>query len=124
MAIAAAELQKEFNELDPSILRTEGNARVGVTPISTKLAATKKKGVAVRKRAKNQRTAKEWAIEILGNAKGGLSLKELANQMLESGYKTTSTNFSVALYQVLYNARNKGETFDMDEKTGNWVLRK
>ena len=50
--------------------------------------------------------------------------KELANRMLESGYKTTSTNFSVALYQVLHNARNKGETFDVDAKTGNWVLRK
>jgi hypothetical protein len=44
--------------------------------------------------------------------------------MLESGYKTTSTNFSIALYQVLHNARNKGETFDVDAETGNWVLRK
>ena len=43
--------------------------------------------------------------------------------MFESGYQTTSMNFSVALYQVLHNARNKGETFDADAKTGNWVLR-
>lgn len=32
--------------------------------------------------------------------------------------------FSVALYQVLHNARNKGETFDVDAKTGTWVVRK
>jgi hypothetical protein len=44
--------------------------------------------------------------------------------MLESGYKTTSTNCSVALNQVLHNARNKGEAFDVDAKAGNWVLRK
>ncbi len=43
---------------------------------------------------------------MLGKEKGGLSLKDLANRMLESGYKPTSTNFSVALYQVLHNARN------------------
>ena len=49
------------------------------------------------------------------------AVKKLVNRMLESGYKTTSTNFSVALYQVLHNARNKGETFDVDAKTGNWV---
>jgi hypothetical protein len=42
--------------------------------------------------------------------------------MVEGGYKTTSTNFSMALYQVLHNARNKGEAFDVDVKTGNWVL--
>jgi hypothetical protein len=80
--------------------------------------------IGIKRRAKNDRTAKEWAIEFLGQEKNGLPLKDLANRMLEGGYKTTSTNFSVALYQVLHNARNKGETFDVDAKTGNWVLRK
>ncbi len=58
------------------------------------------------------------------HGENGFSLKDLANHMLESRYKTTSANFSVALYQALQNARNKGETFDVDAKTGNWVLRK
>ena len=49
--------------------------------------------------------------------------KDLAKRMLESGYKTSSTNFSTALYPVLHNARNKGETFDGNAKTGNWVVR-
>ena len=48
-------------------------------------------------------------MEILGKEKIGLPLKDLANRMLESGYKTTSTNFSMARYQVLQNARNKGK---------------
>ena len=69
-------------------------------------------------RAKNERTAKNWTIEILGKEKKGRPLKNLANQMLESRYKTTSTNFSMALYQVLHNATNTGETFDVDAKTG------
>ena len=119
-----AELQKELNELDKLILQTEGTGRAVAKPVSTKPAAKKKKRVAIKKRAKNTRTAKDCAIEILGKEKKGLRLKELANQVLASGYKTNSTNFSVALYQVLHNARNKGETFDVDEKTGNWVLRK
>ena len=66
----------------------------------------------------------KWAIEILGKAKNGLPLKDLANRMLEGEDKTTSTNFPVALYQVLHNARNKGGTFDVDAKTGNWVVGK
>ena len=44
--------------------------------------------------------------------------------MLKSGYKMTSTSFSGALDQILHIVRNKGETFDMGAKTGNWVLRK
>jgi hypothetical protein len=43
--------------------------------------------------------------------------------MLESGNETTSTNFSMALYQVLHNAKNKDEMFDLDANMGNWVLR-
>ena len=86
--------------------------------------AAQKKRVAVKKRAKNERTAKDWAIKILGKEKNGLPLKDLANRMVETGYKAASSNFSVPLYQVLHNARNKGETFDVDAKTGNWVVRK
>ena len=84
----------------------------------------KKKRVAVKKRAKNERTAKDWAIEILGKEKKGLPLKDVANRMPETGSKPTFTNFSMALYQVLHNARKKGEMFDVDAKTGNWVVRK
>jgi hypothetical protein len=88
------------------------------TPVAANATAAPKKRVAIKKRAKNQRTAKDCAIEILGK-KNGLPLEDLPNRMLESGHKTTSTNFSMALYQVLHNARNKGETFDGDAKTGN-----
>jgi hypothetical protein len=72
----------------------------------------------VKKRARNERTAKDWAIEILGQEKNGLTLKVLANRMLESGYKTTSTNFSVAQYQALHNAKNKDETFECGCENG------
>ena len=124
LKVKRAELQKELNELDQLISKAEGNGRAVAKPVSPKPGVTKKKRVAIKKRAKNQKTAKEWAIEILGKEKNGLPLKDLANKLLEGGYKTTSTNFSVALYQVLHNARNKGETFNVDAKTGNWVLRK
>ena len=119
-----AEIQKELNELDQLIAQTEGNGRAVATPVSTKPADRRRNVSPSRSEPRMSRTAKDWAIEILGQEKKGLPLKDLANRMLESGYKTTSTNFSVALYQVLHNARNKGETFDVDAKTGNWVLRK
>jgi chromosome segregation ATPase len=60
------ELQKQLNELDQRISQPEGNGRAIVAPVSMKTRATKKKRVAVKKRAKNKRTAKDWAIEILG----------------------------------------------------------
>lgn len=113
------ELQKQLNQLDQQISQAEGNGRAIATPVATKTRATKEKRVAVKKRAKNERTAKDWAIEILEQEKKGLPLKDLANRMLESGYKTTSTNFSMALYQVLHNARNKGETLMWMRKRGS-----
>jgi hypothetical protein len=119
-----AELRKKLNELDQFILKAEGSGKAIAHPVTSKPAAQKKKRVAIKPRAKNQRSAKDYAIEILGKEKKGLPLKELADQVLASGYQSNSTNFSLSLYQVLHNARNKGETFMVDEKSGNWVLRK
>ena len=119
-----AEIQKQLNELDQQISQTEGKGQAVAKPVAAKPAATKKKRFLAKKRPKNQKTAKEWAIEILGKEKSGLSLKDLSSRILEGGYKTTSANFSLSLYQVLYNAKNKGDSFDVDAKTGNWVLRK
>lgn len=131
-----AALQKQLDELDQRIRETEGvgtkkksvgkkKAKGGTA--AKKTGAKKKKKVAIRKKKKgtrqNQGSAKDFAASVLKNEPEGLPLDELAQRILESGYKTTSSNFKNTLYQSLYNDRKAGKTFDYNEKTSKWVLR-
>lgn len=136
-----AALQKQLDELDQRIRETEGvgtkkksvgkkKAKGGTATKKTaakKTGAKKKKKVAIRKKKKgtrqNQGSAKDFAASVLKNEPEGLPLDELAQRILESGYKTTSSNFKNTLYQSLYNDRKAGKTFDYNEKTSKWVLR-
>lgn len=130
-----AELQKAIDELDKSIAETEGTGGTGGTGkrrgrppgaaaaasagIPRKKAARKVK----RPRPKNEKSQKDYAIEVLEAAPQGLPLNQLAAKILETGYKSNSKNFQNTLYQMLYNSRKAGKTFNYNEKTGNWVLR-
>jgi hypothetical protein len=60
-----------------------------------------------RRRPKNPMTLLAAVIEMLGQHKKGLSLRELAGKLLDSGYKTSSTNFQNTLYQCLYHNSGK-----------------
>lgn len=93
---------------------------------STGAPAKRKKKVSKkgkRTRAKNTRSAKSYAQEILKKEPQGLPLEELANKILASGYKSNSTSFKNTLYQSLYNDRKTGKTFNYNDKTGLWTLR-
>ena len=125
-----ADLQKELTELDRQIQETEGTGRrrtaMGRRKTAGNGSAVRKKKVArkgKRTRAKNKKSAKTYAVEILKAAPQGLPLDELANKILESGYKSNSVSFKNTLYQSLYNARKAGKTFNYNDKTGHWVLR-
>jgi hypothetical protein len=61
----------------------------------------------VRKRPKNSRTLLVAVIDVLGQHKKGLTLRDLADKLLASGYRTSSTNFQNTLYQCLYHNSNK-----------------
>jgi len=125
-----AALQKELDNLDELIQETEGVGARSVTggrktagmvkSPATKKKVTRKKKVA---RAQNKRSAKSYAEEILRNEPEGLTLDELADRVLEQGYKTNSANFSNTLYQSLYNDRKKGKTFKYSDKTGKWTVK-
>jgi len=54
-------------------------------------------------RAKNERSLKDVVTELLGKNKQGLTLHDLSEKVLATGYKTTSTNFKNTLYQTLYH---------------------
>jgi hypothetical protein len=56
-----------------------------------------------RRRPRNPKTLLVAVTEMLGQHKKGLTLRDLANKLLASGYKTSSTNFQNTLYQCLYH---------------------
>jgi hypothetical protein len=60
-----------------------------------------------RRRPKNAKTLIEAVAEVLTQHKKGLSLKDLASKVLESGYKTGSANFQNTVYQCLYHNADK-----------------
>jgi hypothetical protein len=60
-----------------------------------------------RRRPKNAKTLLVAVTEMLAQHKKGLTLRDLANRLLASGYKTSSTNFQNTLYQCLYHNSDK-----------------
>jgi hypothetical protein len=60
-----------------------------------------------RRRPKNSKTLLVAVTEMLSQHKKGLTLRDLANRLLASGYKTSSTNFQNTLYQCLYHNSDK-----------------
>ncbi len=75
----------------------------------------------IRRRPKNERPLTEVVMEVLEKNKPGLSLRDLAEQVFATGYKSNSGNFNNVLYQCLYNNR---KTIVHDAKTGAYRLRK
>ncbi|MBI5761200.1 MAG: hypothetical protein HZA46_21980 [Planctomycetales bacterium] len=62
------------------------------------------------KRHKNEKSLKVLVTEILGQSKKGLTLKQLTDKVLSTGYKTSSANFPNTVYQAVYNS--EGVSFD------------
>jgi hypothetical protein len=85
-------LQKQLSSVEGRINAIGGNRLEGGTK-------TRK----VRKRPKNDRPLIAVVIDVLGQHKKGLTLKELSAKVLETGYKTYSDKFENTVYQCLYN---------------------
>jgi hypothetical protein len=73
-----------------------------------------------RRRPKNTKTLLATVTETLTKHKHGLGLRDLATKILESGYKTSSTNFHNTLYQVLYH---NSDRLAHDPKTHTYGLK-
>jgi len=71
---------------------------------------------AVRKRPKNKRPLRQTINEILGRNKKGLTLAQIADKTLASGYKSNSTDFKNVVYQCLYG----NDEFSHDDKSGTY----
>ena len=101
-------LQKKLSQLEKRILEIGGVVREG------------RKARRPRRRPKNAKTLIEAVGETLAQHKKGLSLRDLANNLLESGYKTFSANFHNTLYQCLYHNTDK---LVHDAKTHTYSLK-
>jgi hypothetical protein len=70
-------------------------------------------------RAKNEKSLREHVVEMLAKSKKGLTLADLAQKVLEAGYKSGSTNFRNVLYQCVYNTKDVYH----DESTGTYKMK-
>ncbi|HVW01622.1 MAG TPA: hypothetical protein VHB77_14815 [Planctomycetaceae bacterium] len=102
------QLERQLNSVVEKINSMEGKRAT--------LAAAKSRKTATR--PKNDRSLKEVVTELLAANKKGYGLDELSKKVLETGYKTSSTNFKNTLYQCLYNH----ERINLDKSTGLYRL--
>lgn len=70
-------------------------------------------------RVKNEKPLWGYVEDILGRSKRGLTIDELEQKILASGYKTNSSNFRNVIYQCLYHA----EQVSHDSTTGRYILK-
>jgi hypothetical protein len=72
------------------------------------------------KRGENALPLREVVRGILQQHKAGLTLKELADEVLATGYQSSSNNFKNVLYQSIHNAK----LVKLDKKTHKYRLLK
>ena len=101
-------LQKELDKLDAQI---QGAASVD-GPFRRKHGG--------KRRVKNEMSLRAAVQQVLIKNKKGLSLADLEAAILETGYKSGSSNFRNVLYQAVYNTAD----IVRDEKTGHYKLQK
>jgi hypothetical protein len=70
------------------------------------------------RRRNNERPLRVYVEEQLTKNKKGMTLAELSQAILDTGFKTSSANFRNVLYQSLYNSTN----IKHDQKSGKYVL--
>ncbi len=100
-------LQKELDDVQKRIGAIEGSGIGGTV-------RRKRTG----KRAKNSKSLHEVVLDLLSKNKKGYPLTPLGQKVLESGYKSNSTNFNNVLYQCLYNSKK----IVHDPSTGTYKL--
>jgi hypothetical protein len=109
-----AHLAAELSDIEQKISSVEGRRSNGSVPARRAGAGKRRRML----RPKNDRSLKEVVVELLTENRKGLGLDELSKKVLETGYKTSSTNFKNTLYQCLYNAEN----IALDKKNGLYHL--
>ncbi len=102
-----AELQTQLALIDQEIAELQGNRAGNAYSASA------------RGKLANEKSLREYVLEILAKSKRGMKLTDLATKVLAAGYRTESNNFRNVLYQCLYNTKDVYH----DESTGTYRLR-
>lgn len=71
-------------------------------------------------RLKNRTPLRPVVLQVLGKNKKGLTLNDLADKILETGYRSNSVNFKNVVYQCLYNTSE----IEHDAEKGVYKLKK
>ncbi|WP_171184588.1 hypothetical protein [Alienimonas chondri] len=81
-------------------------------------AASAAKPSAGRKRPKNDKPLPAVLADVLTGKSSGMSLDDIHEAVVDTGYKTSSKNFKNVIYQNLYNKDEFTKSGD-----GNWVYK-
>lgn len=115
------QLAKQLAAVNSEIAAAEGTSGSGrgrLSHFSRAAAVAKRRGVPVQ-RAQNAKSLKKYIEEVLAANKKGLTIGEIQEAVLTSGYTTNSANFKNTLYQCLYHNE---KTFVLDKKTKAYKL--
>ncbi|QDU80322.1 hypothetical protein Pla110_20490 [Polystyrenella longa] len=82
-------------------------------------SAPKRSKLVRRPRVKNKMPLHKTVYEVLEQNPKGLTINELKDKVLETGYQTKSADFGNVLYQCLYN---RPKMFRKDDKTGAYKV--
>jgi septal ring factor EnvC (AmiA/AmiB activator) len=74
------------------------------------------------RRNRNPESLQAVVLAILRNSKKGLTLAELQEKVLRSGYKTKASSFRNVLYQCVYKMYKTSEVA-YDDSTGRYVAK-
>ncbi|MAT14189.1 MAG: hypothetical protein CMJ46_02855 [Planctomyces sp.] len=106
------DLAKKRDKLRTELDAVESElATLGVT------SASRRSKLVRRPRVKNKMPLHKAVYEVLEQNPKGLTIAELKDKVLETGYQTRSADFGNVLYQCLYN---RPKMFRKDDKTGTY----
>ena len=115
------QLTKQLAAIDSDIAAAEGTGGPprGRPASFSRTAGAASRRVAPVQRAQNAKSLKTYVEEVLAANKKGLTIGEIQEAVLASGYTTNSSNFKNTLYQCLYHNE---KTFVLDKKSKSYKL--
>lgn len=97
-------LVKQIATIDEQIATEQGAGGMRGRGGAGRITSTGRiRGDAVATRVQNAKPLKEFVVDVLKASKKGLTLQEIQEAVLKSGYKTNSANFKNTLYQCMYH---------------------
>lgn len=105
------QLAAELAECDARIVELNGDGTTG-----TRRRTSRRRKVG-RSRFRNQPSLKKVIVEVLQKSKKPLSVDDIVDKVLSTGYKSTADNFRQVTYLNLFNLKKEGRVqHDSDSK--------